>query len=441
MSKTTALILIILLIGGFYLASNLGYIDTLTSIINPNQEPTQTKPGYSMQVSTQLKNWIQTSTTNPLAQYTINITATNTQITQPIPATIEYEITNQNSTVKKGTIDLGIIPENQQKTITQNHEFQKGTYQATYTLKTQKIWDTFTEQFKIDLPREGLGDHVRFYITPNHPTIQNQLQTTTTDLNTIYNWVAKNIQYQYDSDIHETEEYWQFPQETLTLKTGDCEDQAFLLCSLIRASGTKVEDIFVALGTIENQGHAWVIIRTQLGWRTLEPTIDGITDRIITDIFEFLNTQGRHYYFASNDQYFEEINPTNSQSYINQQFNGWYKNNQKLNKTQITTKINQPLKLKINITNTGSHTYYGFIQIKIQKDIVMSPDQTLTTQTVPITLDPNTTQQLELTFTPDQITEETPLKCRQYYYKVSTCFTEINNPQDQNTRECIYITT
>jgi hypothetical protein len=181
-------------------------------------------------------------------------------------------------------------------------------------------------------------------------------------------------------------------------------------------------------------------VRTQLGWRTLEPTIDGIADRIITDIFEFLNTQGRYYYFASNDKYFEEINPKISNSYMTQQFNGWYQNNQKLSGTQITTRVNQSLQLRINVTNTGNYTYFGYVQINIQKDIVLSLDQTLKSQTIPIILDPNCTKLLQIDLTPNQITQDTALNCRHYYYQISTCFSQIYNPQDQNTRECIYTT-
>jgi hypothetical protein len=203
MLKTTALILIVILIGGFYLASNLGYLDTIFSIINPNSQPINDQPGYSMVISSQLDNWIQNSTINPTAGYTITIQVTNTKMAEPEKVTVHFEITNQSQTLKQGIVDFGIIGENQQKTIIQKHEFQKGTYQVTYVLKTtQKEWNTITDQFKVDLPRAGLGDHVRFYITPNNPTIQNQVQDIGTDLNTIYNWVAQNIQYQYDQDIH-----------------------------------------------------------------------------------------------------------------------------------------------------------------------------------------------------------------------------------------------
>ena len=441
MSKTSAAILILILAIALFMASTLGYLDTLTYIIFPGSEPNNKENGYSMQVSTQLNNWIQISTTSQNAEYTFIIKVTNTGITEPTQTTVDYQIQDQTQTVKTGSIDFGNINKDQEKTINQTVKLKEGTYQATFTLKTsEKEWDTFTDHFKVDIPREGMGDHVRFYITPYDPSVQTQLSEIGNDLNTIYSWVGENIQYEYDSDIYGTEEYWQFPYETLALKTGDCEDQAFLLATLARASGIEAEDIFVALGTISNQGHAWVIVRTQIGWRTLEPTIDGITDRILTDIFEFLNTEGRNYFFASNDQYFEEINPRTSRSFIDQEFTGWHRYGIKLDGTRINVTVNQPIKLTTKVTNTGNFTYYGFIQINIQRDIVTAPDTTLITKNYPITLEPKTSQQLELNFTPDEITKNTFLKCRQYYYQVSTCFSLIHNPQDEATRECIFTT-
>lgn len=441
MSKTFAAILIIIIMVALFLASNLGYIDTLTSYLIPDSEPTNKEIGYSMQIASQLDNWVQISTTNQIAEYTFNVKVVNTGISEPTQTTVDYTIEDQTKIVEIGIIDFGIINEHQEKTLNQTYTLEGGTYQATFILRTsQEEWDTFTDHFRVDIPRAGMGDHVRFYITPNNPSVQTQLLAIGNDLNTIYSWVGENIRYEFDSDIYGTEDYWQFPHETLASKAGDCEDQAFLLSSLIRATGVEAEDVFVALGTINNQGHAWVIIRTQIGWRTLEPTVDGITDRILTDIFEFLNTEGRNYYFASNDQYFEEINPRTNRSFINQEFAGWYRYGLKLEETRINVTVNQPIKLTTKVTNTGNHTYFGFIQIKIQRDIVMAPDTTHTTQNYPITLDPNTSQQLEFTLTPEEITENTFLKCRQYYYHVSTCFSTIHDPRDEATRECIFTT-
>jgi hypothetical protein len=61
----------------------------------------------------------------------------------------------------------------------------------------------------------------------------------------LYDWVVSNITYNYDGfypilplslpgDVTYITEMWQFPNETLSVRRGDCEDMAILLCSMIR---------------------------------------------------------------------------------------------------------------------------------------------------------------------------------------------------------------
>ena len=45
------------------------------------------------------------------------------------------------------------------------------------------------------------------------------------------------IAYTYDKDTHSTNEYWQFPLETLYLRTGDCEDTSILFSAIITYMG------------------------------------------------------------------------------------------------------------------------------------------------------------------------------------------------------------
>jgi peptidoglycan hydrolase CwlO-like protein len=96
------------------------------------------------------------------------------------------------------------------------------------------------------------------FITPQDPSVISIVNNVTggwsdtsdwnefwTDYKVLYNWVITNIDYasdQYYPILPSSPEYpvyyiteaWQFPNETLTLKTGDCEDQAILLCSMLR---------------------------------------------------------------------------------------------------------------------------------------------------------------------------------------------------------------
>jgi hypothetical protein len=78
-------------------------------------------------------------------------------------------------------------------------------------------------------------------------------------------------------------DYWQFPDETLFLKGGDCEDRALLIAALLIASGVSSFNVRVAIGKVQiwpKQGapsehdHAWVVYKNERGrWQVLEPLI------------------------------------------------------------------------------------------------------------------------------------------------------------------------
>jgi hypothetical protein len=77
------------------------------------------------------------------------------------------------------------------------------------------------------------------------------------------------------------QDYWQFPDETLWVKEGDCEDRALLLASLLLASGVSGYNVRVALGKLRvakrrgktrEHDHAWVMYKNEDGrWTLLEP--------------------------------------------------------------------------------------------------------------------------------------------------------------------------
>lgn len=79
------------------------------------------------------------------------------------------------------------------------------------------------------------------------------------------------------------DEYWQFPDETLSLKGGDCEDRALLIAGLLIASGVSSFNVRVAFGKIRlklrgrasaDLDHAWAMYKSEAGrWQVLEPMI------------------------------------------------------------------------------------------------------------------------------------------------------------------------
>lgn len=93
----------------------------------------------------------------------------------------------------------------------------------------------------------------------------------------IARYMAEEIAYQKPRGV----DWWQLPDETLSIRQGDCEDRAFLLASLLLASGVSAYNVRVCLGRVRPVGqgrrprsfdHMWVVYKTEAGhWIPLEP--------------------------------------------------------------------------------------------------------------------------------------------------------------------------
>jgi hypothetical protein len=80
-----------------------------------------------------------------------------------------------------------------------------------------------------------------------------------------YYWVSENIRYMQDEQRWGARDYWQLPSTTIRLGTGDCEDQAILLTSLLRALKLPRENVRLVIGPTERGTyHAWVEIEIPL---------------------------------------------------------------------------------------------------------------------------------------------------------------------------------
>jgi transglutaminase-like putative cysteine protease len=97
----------------------------------------------------------------------------------------------------------------------------------------------------------------------------------------IWNYVATDVQYITDKSTFGLDDFWLFPEETLVLHKGDCEDSSFLLATLLLASGISEHCVRVVLGTVSTPdgsfGHAWVVYQNESGcWCLLESTLDAV---------------------------------------------------------------------------------------------------------------------------------------------------------------------
>lgn len=102
---------------------------------------------------------------------------------------------------------------------------------------------------------------------------------------TIWDFVARSVQYVTDKQLCGLEDFWLFPEETLMLHKGDCEDTSFLLATLLLAGGISEHCVRVVLGKVSSPdgayGHAWVVYQNEAGiWCLLESTLDTVPTQL-----------------------------------------------------------------------------------------------------------------------------------------------------------------
>jgi hypothetical protein len=114
------------------------------------------------------------------------------------------------------------------------------------------------DQLRYQIDQRAQHYDIYEFITANDPSVQQITTQITggrsntsdwneywTDTKALYDWVVSNITYNYDGfypilplslpgNVTFITEMWQFPNETLSVKRGDCEDMAILLCSMVR---------------------------------------------------------------------------------------------------------------------------------------------------------------------------------------------------------------
>ena len=147
-----------------------------------------------------------------------------------------------------------------------------------------------------------------YYITPNDPSVtslrdeilQESLAVLTPDWMKFRDWVSNRIDYKQDSEIHGEIEYWQFPNETIQLNTGDCEDFSILLCSLLRSNGWETDSVYVIIGAQNNMYHGWV----RLIWNDIQYNIEPQGSGFELFIGDMTNLSGFEEMCYFNDQEF-----------------------------------------------------------------------------------------------------------------------------------------
>ncbi|MGA9099722.1 MAG: transglutaminase-like domain-containing protein [Methanotrichaceae archaeon] len=136
----------------------------------------------------------------------------------------------------------------------------------------------------------------------------------------IWKYVAESVTYVTDKSAQGIDDFWQFPEETLMLQKGDCEDSSFLLATLLLASGISDHCVRVVLGNVISadgvSGHAWVVYQEENGvWSLLESTLDSVPQNLMpADTFTMPGVQYQYQpQFCLNDALLWSIGPVKTQ--------------------------------------------------------------------------------------------------------------------------------
>lgn len=166
-------------------------------------------------------------------------------------------------------------------------------------------------------PSTRISEQVKRYVTPDDPAVKALVDDILhkelkvfSDFEELRDWASWYIAYKSDQEIHGKSEYWQFPEETLELRTGDCEDFAILLCSMLRAYGVPSDQVYVACGFGEDKtrGHAYLVEKWYRGiWRVIEPQA-GVWSGLF--MMDWATSVSYEELFCFNDQEYFEGPPT-----------------------------------------------------------------------------------------------------------------------------------
>lgn len=128
-----------------------------------------------------------------------------------------------------------------------------------------KYWNNKWKKNKLTYSAQGTikRDPRTLVCTKSH--LINKIFTGTDDEKTlkILKFVKGRTKYKGDPLIHKKAEFWQHAEETYQRKTGDCEDCALLILSLMRMNGIPAYRCKICAGWVQINkgkcGHAYVI--------------------------------------------------------------------------------------------------------------------------------------------------------------------------------------
>lgn len=141
-----------------------------------------------------------------------------------------------------------------------------------YTTITVSSGGSYWAFYSDHVPRSSTGptDYVfpaemRYYVTPTDPSVL--AVAAGKSWSDIINWVSSHVTYNASLKI------WQFPNETLSVGSGECREFSTLAVSMLLARGYNA---YVVTGNATDQtgasiGHAWVVLQLNGSFYHFEP--------------------------------------------------------------------------------------------------------------------------------------------------------------------------
>ena len=149
--------------------------------------------------------------------------------------------------------------------------------------------DKYAQEFGTEI-KVNLTDEFACYICPNQRVWYDEgssvvaladklcegLETDLDKTRACYQWVTKNIKYDYMKAFNVQTGYLPDNEVTLANRSGICYDIASLLCAMLRSQGVYTQ---LAIGTVNDHNmsvsHSWNLVYINGEWKMLDPTSPG----------------------------------------------------------------------------------------------------------------------------------------------------------------------
>ena len=192
------------------------------------------------------------------------------------------DLENQRDSLRSQVTDLSSqISELQTQRDTLTSEISSLTSQIVNLQTTYDDYVAAYQKLRRLINQRSIYIDISDFITPQDPDVISTMYSITggwndtsnfneflNDIKALYIWTRDNIEYRDDglspilpsdpvNSLQYREDMWQFPNETLELRKGDCDDKAILLCAMIRSYTNRVyaaECVWITSSTAAHVG-------------------------------------------------------------------------------------------------------------------------------------------------------------------------------------------